>query len=176
MSTAIVNAKRGDVDHSFGFKAQPFPKKTAAAGSTTHLLEKGLVLAHDPDDTTPTKFVIAESDAIRPFIVTRGSVFLPTAGQYYSTDAQGAYYSALETDESVSCVYEGQIVLEFDGAAEAGDYVMPSASSNGKVIKWNGSAENTKVGQYLGKPGYRTGEFIPGAITAGGLGWVRLTP
>jgi hypothetical protein len=171
-----MNAKRGDVDHAFGFKAQPFPKKTAAAGSGTHLLEKGIVLAFDPDDTTKTAYVIAESDAVRPFIVTRGSVFSPTANQYYATDAQGTYYSALETDESVSCVYDGQIVLEFDGDAEAGDYVMPSASNNGHVIKWNGSAENTKVGQYLGRPGYRTGEFIPGAITTGGLGWVRLTP
>lgn len=175
ISEPIYNAKRGDVDHALGFKARPFPKKTAAADSGTHKFLKGDILAKDPDDTTKALFSIAESDAVKPFIMARGiSAKQTISDSYILSDAQLTYVSAFEEEPFVSAVFEGYGVVEFAGTVQQGDGVMPAADGSGKVKAWDGVDEAARIGFYQFRPGYSTGEFLPGPVISGQLGWISI--
>jgi hypothetical protein len=174
ISEPKTNAQRGDVDHAFGFKSQPFPKKTAEAGTGTHKLLKGDICSKDPADTTGVAFIKAKDNSVKPFVIARGVIFSPTPNEYLLTDAQGNYVSALETDTKFSGVYDGQAVIEFAGTCQVGDGVMADPAGTGNGVKWDGSNEKERIGYYLGRPGYRTGEFLPGEVTTGQLGWITV--
>ena len=179
----ITNAQLGDVDHAYGFKAKPFPKKVGDAGTGDHLILKGQILAKDPDDTTITHFTVAKSGSTKPFIVARGNLTINPSYEtvdYIVTDSQGnlrdattgKYISALETDETVSAVFDGYIVVEFAEEVQYGDAVT-FEDDTGKAKNWSAD-EQTKVGTYEGRPGYGTGEFPPGPVTTGQLGRIKV--
>src|SRR5262245_40076227 len=172
---------RGDVELGRGFRQKPgWAKKTGAAGSGTHKFLRGLVASKDPADTTKDTFIIALAASVKPFLITSGYAFQPSAGQYLLTDAQGNIVSALETDTSFSGIYDGEVLLEFDGIVQPGDSVMPSAGNQGgtaalgHVQLWNGSSENTRIGVFQGLPGQNTGKYVATATQLGSLGWVKL--
>jgi len=172
---------RGDVELGRGFKQTAgWPKKTASAGSGTHKFLRGLVCSKDPADTTKDKFIIALAAAVKPFVIASGYQWQPGTG-YLLTDAQGNVVSALETDPAFSAIYAGEVLLEFDNICQVGDKVMPSAGNQGgtaalgHVQKWDGVSVETKIGEFLGLPGQRTGKYSAGPTALGSLGWVDLT-
>src|ERR1041385_1304049 len=174
---------------------EPFPKPstsqqnkkfTTDASLTTYDLQRGWLLAHDPDDTTPSDLVVAEADSERPFYMAYGYALKQRTGQtYILQDSAFDILAALHTDPQVPVLEVGVATMYIDGIVNPGDFVMPSDGTTshstvtgvlGHVQKWDGSNRKTIAGVYKGLIGQSGGKYrkTPTLNLTGQLGKVHL--
>ena len=189
----VVQIAFTNYDHAGAF--EPFPKPitnqvnkkfTTDPTVTTYDLYNGCLIARDPDDTTKTEWVVAESDAERPFAMAFGYQLKQIAGQnYILTDSAFEIIAALNTDTQTPALHFGVACMLIDGIVQPGSFVMPSDGSTshsavtgvlGHVQAWNGSDRKTICGQYQGLIGQSGGKYLKTATLdkTGQLGRVFL--
>ena len=180
-------------DHAGAF--EPFPKPitnqvnkkfTTDPLVTTYDLYNGCLIAHDPDDTTKTEWVVAEADAERPFAMAFGYELKQLTGQtYILTDSAFGIFAALNTSPQVPACHFGIATMYIDGIVQPDEFVMPSDGTTahsavtgvlGHVQKWDGSNRKTICGQYKHLIGQSGGKYLKTATLdkTGQLGRVFL--
>ncbi len=157
---------------------EPFPspirsqvnkKFTTDPAVTTYELYNGCLLAHDPDDTTKTEFVVAENDSERPFAMAFGdSLKQISTVNYLFVDSHFTKVAALNTDKQVPVLHYGIATMYIDGVVQPDAWVMPSDGTTqhggvagvlGHVQAWNGSDRKTICGIYRGLIGQSGGKY-----------------
>lgn len=104
--------------------------------------------------TAPDSLKVAPSTGVRPF--------------YICTKPASATQGWV-----VVCIF-GTVYLTAGAGIEVGAYVMPDASVPGRVKAWDGVAENTKIGRYIGKLDEGDGKTQPTAAANNDIIRVRL--
>lgn len=165
-------------------------KKFDGTASTDKEWLRGYLYAYDPDDTTPTAYVVAEADAERPFYVSVGYALKQLTNipdSYITNLGDFQILGALQSDPLALGLFEGVVTMPIDGIVQPGQQVMPADGTTshsavtsvlGHVQAWDGSSRDTICGVYLGKIGQSGGKWTRTATTdvTGSLGKVHILP